>query len=43
MQLIDKKLHPLNKKIENIKIEMTTLKNSLKDHVSITQNKNILL
>ncbi|XP_012059137.1 PREDICTED: structural maintenance of chromosomes protein 5 [Atta cephalotes] len=43
MQLIDKKLHPLNKKIENIKIEMTTLKNSLKDHNNKVNAKNAKL
>lgn len=34
MQLIDAKLKPINKKLEKLKSEMSTLKNSLNDHVS---------
>lgn len=35
MQLIDAELKPLNKNIVKIKSDLTTLKNSLNDHVSI--------
>lgn len=36
MQSIDKKLKPLTTKIKEMKSDLTTLENSLKDHVSIT-------
>lgn len=34
MQSIDGKLLPINKKLEKMKFERATLKNSLNDHVS---------
>jgi len=41
MQSIEIELKPLNKKIEKMKSNMTTLKNSLNDHVSII-HKNVI-
>lgn len=42
MQLIDAELKPLNKKLEKMKSDMTALKNSLDDHVSIMHEIKIL-
>lgn len=38
MQLIDAKLKPINKKLERMKSNVTTLKQSLNDHVSKRQD-----
>jgi len=37
MQSIDAQLIPINKKLEKMKFNMMTLKNSLNDHVSNTK------
>lgn len=41
MQAIEAELKPLNKKVEQMKSEMKTLKNSLNAHVSITRKIKI--
>lgn len=42
MQSIDKKLQPLTTKIKKMKSDLTTLENSLKNHVSIC-SKNLFI